>query len=125
MAGRPSVDRGAAAWGVVAVAVALLLVGLGSGGLRWFDAAPGGYLLGTLFAVFGTVYRYRVWLRRPPTALLNRRGWQALRQRGARGLVRLLGLAGSNLAAQTFIRPRSRLRWVAHQLVFWGCVLAA
>jgi hypothetical protein len=39
--------------------------------------------------------------------------------------VRLAGLAGSNLAAQTFIRRRSRLRWAAHQLVFWGCVLAA
>jgi nitrate reductase gamma subunit len=125
MAGRISVDRGAAAWGVAAVAVALALVGLGSGGLRWFDAALAGYLLGTLFAVFGTVYRYRVWLRRPPTARLNRRGWEALRRSGARGLVRLAGLAGSNLAAQTFIRQRSRLRWVAHQLVFWGCVLAA
>jgi nitrate reductase gamma subunit len=125
MAGRLSVDRGAATWGVAAVAVALLLVALGSGGLRWFDAALAGYLLGTLFAVFGTVYRYRVWLRRPPTARLNRRGWEALRHRGAGGLIHLAGLAGSNLAAQTFIRPRSRLRWVAHQLVFWGCVLAA
>jgi hypothetical protein len=125
MAERHALDRGAAAWGVATVAVALLLVAAGSGGLRWFDAALVGYLLGTLFAIFGTVYRYRVWLRRPPTARLNRRGWEAFRRRGVRGLARLVGLAGSNLAAQTFIRPRSRLRWVAHQLVFWGCVLAA
>jgi nitrate reductase gamma subunit len=125
MSVRPSVDRGAAAWGVVAVAVAVLMVALGSGGLRWFDAALAGYLFGTLFAIFGTVYRYRVWLRRPPTARLNRRGWQAFRQRGARGVVRLVGLAGSNLAAQSFIRRRSRLRWLAHQLVFLGCILAA
>ena len=31
----------------------------------------------------------------------------------------------SNLVAQTFIRRRSRSRWLAHQLVFWGCILAA
>jgi len=125
MSSHPSVDRGAVAWGVLAVAVAFLLIALGSGGLRWFDAALAGYLFGTLFAIFGTVYRYRVWLRRPPTARLNQRGWQALREGGARSIVRLGGLAASNLAAQRFIRPRSRLRWMAHQLVFWGCVLAA
>jgi hypothetical protein len=34
-------------------------------------------------------------------------------------------LVGKNLLGQTFIRRRSWSRWVAHQLVFWGCVLAA
>ncbi len=120
-----SLDRGAVGWGMVAVALALALVAIGSGGLRWFDAALVGYLFGTLFAIFGTVYRYRVWLRRPPTALLNRRGWESFRAGGVRSLVRLIGLAGSNLAMQGFIRPRSRVRWIAHLLVFWGCVLAA
>ena len=33
----------------------------------------------SIFAVFGVVYRYAVWLRRPPTAMLNRRGWDAFR----------------------------------------------
>jgi hypothetical protein len=120
-----SLDRGAVGWGLLAVAVALALIALGSGGLRWFDAALVGYLFGTLFAIFGTVYRYRVWLRRPPTALLNRRGWEAFRAGGVRSIARLVGLVGTNLAMQGFIRPRSRLRWVAHLLVFWGCVLAA
>ncbi len=118
-------DRGAVTWGLVAVAATLAAVSVGSGGLRWFDAALVGYLFGTLFAVFGTVYRYRVWLRRPPTALLNRRGWEAFRAGGVRSVARLLGLAATNIGAQTFIRPRSRLRWIAHLLVFWGCVLAA
>jgi hypothetical protein len=122
---RRSVDGGAVAWGVVAVGVALAAVALGSGGLRWFDAALVGYLFGTLFAIFGTVYRYRVWLRRPPTARLNRRGWEAFRTGGVRSLARLPVLAASNLAAQNFIRRRSALRWAAHLLVFWGCVLAA
>jgi nitrate reductase gamma subunit len=120
-----SLDRGAVAWGIAAVGVALALVALGSDGLRWFDAALVGYLFGTLFAIFGTVYRYRIWLRRPPTARLNRRGWEAFRAGGVRSLGKLTGLAVSNLAAQGFIRRRSRVRWAAHQLVMWGCVLAA
>src|SRR5689334_20706320 len=109
-----SLDGSAVGWGIGAVAAALALVALGSGGLRWFDAALVGYLVGTLLAIFGTVYRYRVWLRRPPTAILNRRGWESFRAGGVRSIVRLLGLAGSNLAMQGFIRPRSRTRWVAH-----------
>jgi hypothetical protein len=48
--------------GCVAVAVAVAV--LGSGTLRWFDAALVGYLFGTLFAIFGVVYRFLVWLRR-------------------------------------------------------------
>ena len=121
-----TIDRRAAAWGVVAVAMALAIAVLGSGNLRWFDAALVGYLFGTLFAIFAVVYRYLVWLRRPPTARLNRRGWEAFRRRGRRGrnVAALPGLVVGNLALQSFIRARSRSRWVAHQLVFWGCVLA-
>ena len=65
----------------VAVAVVVALTFFGSGQLAWFDAALVGYLFGTVFAVFGVVYRYAVWLRRPPTAMLNRRGWDAFRAR--------------------------------------------
>lgn len=120
-----TLDRRAVRNGLLAVAAALALGWLGSGGLRWFDAALAGYLLGTLFAIFGTVYRYSVWLRRPPTARLSRRGWEALRAGGLPAVKQLVGLGASNLAAQTFIRERSETRWVAHQLVFWGCVIAA
>ena len=120
-----TLDSSAVRNGLLAVAAALVLGWLGSGGLRWFDAALAGYLLGTLFAIFGTVYRYSVWLRRPPTARLSRRGWEALRAGGLPAVKHLVGLGASNLAAQTFIRERSETRWVAHQLVFWGCVLAA
>src|SRR5262245_40942067 len=109
-----SLDRRAVMWGLAAVLVAIALGVIGSGGLRWFDAALAGYLLGTLFAIFGTVYRYCVWLRRPPTARLNRRGWEAFRRGGARNLGRLLGLTATNLLAQTFIRQRSTVRWLAH-----------
>ena len=122
-----ALDRRGVLWGVVAVAVSVLLVVFGSAGLRWFDAALVGYLFGTLLAIFGVTYRYTVWLRRPPTARLHRRGWEALRRRDLRaGNARMVpGLIGANLLAQTFVRRRSHLRWLAHQLVFWGCVLAA
>jgi hypothetical protein len=120
-----ALDRRGLIWGALAVTVALVLGALGSGGLRWFDAALAGYLLGTLFAIFATVYRYCVWLQRPPTARLNRRGWEAFRGGGARNLARLVGMVSTNLVGQAFIRHRSTSRWIAHQLVFWGCVLAA
>ena len=55
-----AIDRRAAAWGLVAVSVVLVLVYFGSGRLRWFDAALSGYLLGVLLAVFAVVYRYLV-----------------------------------------------------------------
>jgi hypothetical protein len=121
-----TIDRRAATWGVIAVLLALAIAILGSGNLRWFDAALVGYFFGTLFAIFAVVYRYLVWLKRPPTARLNRRGWESFRRKGRRGrnAAALPGLVVTNLALQTFIRRRSRTRWLAHQLLFWGCVLA-
>ena len=71
--------------GAIAVIALLALVYIGSEGLRWLDAALAPYLFGTLLAAFATVYRYTVWLRRPPTARLNRRGWEALRSTGRLG----------------------------------------
>ena len=119
-------DRRGLTSGTVAVLILLVLVYIGSEGMRWFDAALAPYLFGTLLAAFAVVYRYVVWLRRPPTALLNRRGWEAFRQPGkmSRNVVSLAGMTVTNLALQRFIAGRSRVRWFAHQLLFWGCVLA-
>lgn len=124
---RAGLDARAAAYAIAAVLVLLVLVYLGSSGLQWFDAALAGYLIGVLLAVFAVVYRYLVWLQRPPTARLNRRGWESFRKRGRLGAntFGLVGLVGTNLLAQGFIRHRSASRWAAHQLVFWGCLLAA
>ncbi len=122
-----TIDRRAATLGLVGVVVTLAVAIVGSGYLRWFDAALVGYLFGTLLFVFGVIYRYHVWLRRPPTAMLNRRGWQAFRQSGevGRNLLGLPKLVVTQLLLQTFILKRSTARWLGHQLVFWGCVLAA
>lgn len=123
--GTERLDRRAATWGMVAVAVVLALTFFGSDRLIWFDAALVGYLFGTIFAVFGVVYRYTLWLRRPPTAMLNRRGWEAFRAHRGRNLLALPSLVATHLLTQGFIRRRSTARWLAHRFVFWGCLLAA
>ena len=85
MSPRSTIDHRAASWAAALVLAVLAVAVVGSGFLRWFDAALVGYLFGTVFAVFGVAYRYVVWLRRPPTAMLNRRGWESFRAKGRRG----------------------------------------
>ena len=122
-----TLDRRGVTWGAIAVAIALVLVVFGSAGLRWFDAALVGYLFGTLFAcsASSTGTRCGCAARRPRCC--NRRGWEAFRaaDRAPATPRALPALVGAHLLAQTFIRRRSRARWLAHQLVFWGCILAA
>ncbi len=124
MAAPDRIDRRGLVWGAIGVALVVALTFIGSDRLVWFDAALVGYLFGVIFAVFGIIYRYAVWLERPPTRMLNRRGWDAFRQNRGRNLAALPALVGSQLLAQRFIRHRSHARWLAHQLVFWGCILA-
>lgn len=69
---RVRLDRRGLVWGVIAIAMVLALSFIGSDRLVWFDAALVGYLFGIVFAVFGVVYRYAVWLRRPSTAIADR-----------------------------------------------------
>ena len=121
---KSQLDRRGLVWGGVGVVVLLAFTILGSDQLVWFDAALVGYLFGLIFATFAIIYRYSVWLRRPPTAMLNRRGWDAFRAGRLRNAAALPALVGTNLLAQGFIRRRSQSRWLAHQLVFWGCILA-
>lgn len=120
-----ALDRRGLVWGVVGVALVLAITFIGSDRLVWFDAALIGYLFGIIFMVFGVAYRYTVWVRRPPTAMLHRRGREAFRRRPARNAGALPWMVADKIVAQNFIRRRSRVRWLAHQLVFWGCILAA
>ncbi len=98
---------------------------VGSRNLQNFDPALVIYTFATIFATWGVVYHYRVWLDKPPTRVYWERGWQLFREAGLfRGTLRLVQLTTTHLAAQTFILRRSALRWWMHQLLFWGCVLA-
>jgi NNP family nitrate/nitrite transporter-like MFS transporter len=114
--------------GVTATLFTGLLVAaivVGSRNLQNFDPALVIYTFATIFAAWGVVYHYRVWLDKPPTRVYWERGWQLFREAGIfRGAARLVRVAATHLAAQTFIRRRSTLRWWMHQLLFWGCILA-
>jgi MFS transporter, NNP family, nitrate/nitrite transporter len=98
---------------------------VGSRRLQNFDPALVIYTFATIFATWGVVYHYRVWLDKPPTRVYWQRGWQLFWQAGIfRGSLQLARLATTHLAAQTFILKRSALRWWMHQMLFWGCILA-
>ena len=98
---------------------------VGSRKLQNFDPALVIYTFATVFATWGVVYHYRVWLDKPPTRVYWERGWQLFREAGLfHGTARLLRLSTTQLAAQTFILRRSALRWWMHQMLFWGCLLA-
>lgn len=117
----------AAAWGTLVAAGLAAAIVTGSRNLQHFDAALVGYTFATLFAAFAVAYRYAMWLRRPPTRLYWRRGWQAFFSRGAvgRNAAGLVRRAAVEFAANAYIFRRGRLRGLAHWLIMWGCVLAA
>jgi len=114
------------AWGLAATLLLGAAIVAGSRNLAHFDAALVAYTFSVLFATFGLAYRYAMWLRRPPTALYWRRGWQVLFSgRGrARRAVRVAGHALSDVALNRFIWARGKLRGLAHLLILWGCALA-
>jgi NNP family nitrate/nitrite transporter-like MFS transporter len=105
------------------ILVALIVVG--SRNLQNFDPALVIYTFAVIFATWGVVYHYSVWVQKPPTRVYWKRGWQLFRRRGIlRSSARLVPIAGTHLLGQTFIARRSSLRWAMHQLLFWGCLLA-
>lgn len=113
--------------GLGAAFVILLGIYVGSRGLRDFDTALVSYAAATVFAAFGVGYRYAIWLARPPTRLYFRRGIALLLEprRLPGSLARLTRTAVDNLLLQRFIRRRSKLRWLSHACLSWGCMLAA
>jgi NNP family nitrate/nitrite transporter-like MFS transporter len=114
--------------GVTATLFTGLLVAaivVGSRNLQTFDPALVIYTFATIFAFWGVVYHYRVWLDKPPTRVYWERGWELFRSQGMlRSAARLARFAVRDLALQEFIHRRSPLRWWMHQLLFWGCILA-
>lgn len=113
---------------LIATIATLLLLALifgGSRSLQNFDAALITYLFGTIFACFGVVYRYSVWLQRPPTWMYFKRGWQLFFK--GRFFYYCWFIAKEsiqNIAFQQFIYPRGKYRWAAHFLIATGCLSA-
>ena len=115
----------AGGWATMVASLLVASIVVGSRNLQNFDAALVIYTFAVVFATWGVAYHYSVWLQRPPTRVFWRAGWRLARERGWRSVPRLLTLGGTHILGQTFIRQRSKLRWWMHQLLFWGCLLAA
>ena len=122
---REDVTR-ATLWGLAVSAALIVLIYFGSNRFRHFDAALIPYTGATVFAAFGIGYRYAMWLRRPPTRAYWFRGWQLFLRPNklVANIGRLIQIFFADFFAQRFIEKRSHLRWAAHWLIAWGCILA-
>src|SRR6185436_8427927 len=113
VAARQALERvRAGAWAALVTATLAAAIVVGSRTLQHFDAALVGYTFATLFAAFGISYRYAMWLRRPPTRMYWRRGWQAFfsRRALAGNAVSLGRRALVEFAGNAYIFRRGRLR---------------
>src|SRR5262249_56496450 len=122
---RRTADRvRAGAWATLWTALLVAAIVVGSRNLENFDPALVIYTFAVVFATWGVVYHYNVWLDKPPTRLYWDRGWQLFRERGPfRSAGSILRITASHIFVQRFIRKRSPLRWWMHQSIFWGCLL--
>ncbi|MEU8539806.1 MFS transporter [Streptomyces sp. NPDC048717] len=111
-----------------AVAVLLILaIVFGSRLLSDFDSALLPYAVATVFLAFGVAYRYTVWVFAPGARRLFTQGRRALfsARNFRKAPTALPRMIATYLGFQKFLGARSHARWAAHQLIFWGCVLAA
>ena len=110
----------------LSVVVLLVLIYVGSRGLRDFDSALIGYAVAHVFATAAIVYRYTSWITRPPTWRYFRAGWDYfLSWSNFRRYSLLVPRAWwTDIFAQTFILKRGVQRWVMHMAIFWGVVLS-
>jgi NNP family nitrate/nitrite transporter-like MFS transporter len=115
----------AGAWATVATALLVAAIVVGSRNLQHFDAALVIYTFAVIFATWGIVYHYAVWLNKPPTRRFFERSLELVGREGGLRSARLLSSTfATHILGQTFIRRRSPLRWWMHQLLFWGCLSA-
>ncbi|MFE7140343.1 MFS transporter [Streptomyces sp. NPDC057644] len=125
--GPRSVTTRATLAGVAVSALLIVAIVLGSRMLRNFDSALLPYAVATVFLAFGVAYRYTVWISAPGARRLFKQGWRSLfsMENFRRAPTALPRMIATYLGFQKFLGARSHARWAAHQLIFWGCVLAA
>lgn len=116
----------AAALATLAAGLLVVLIYIGSRGFKDFDSALIGYAVATVFALAASVYRYTLWITRPPTWRYFKAGWvNFLSWRNFRRYTALIPVAWwRDIFGQTFILKRSRQRWAMHLAIFWGVVLS-
>lgn len=109
-----------------AAALLILLIYLGSRGFRNFDPALIGYAVASIFALAAIVYRYTVWIMRPPTWRYFKAGWtNFFSTKNFRRYTALVPVAWwRDIFGQTFLLRRSFERWLMHMCISWGVVLS-
>lgn len=116
----------AATIAILAAAILVLLMYVGSRRFKDFDSALIGYAVATVFALAAVAYRYTLWITRPPTWRYFKGGWANFLS--LRNFLRYTTLIPKawwhDLLAQTFILKRGFWRWAAHISIFWGVVLS-
>lgn len=109
----------------IVTSLALIMVHVGSRNLENFDAALIAYLFGTLFSIFGIVYRYIVWIQRPPTKLYFKRSFRILFSKEFfYYFIYILKDFFKNIVLQKFILKRGKKRGFAHLAMALGCTIA-
>lgn len=120
-----SIDIKAFAVANVVTMVTLVLIMIGSRNLQNFDAALIAYMFGTLFAIFGIVYRYTVWIQRPPTKIYFKRSIKTL---FSKEFLHFFWFTVKdffrNIVFQSFIIKRGNKKGIAHLLMAIGCMMA-
>jgi hypothetical protein len=116
----------AATIAIVATIILLVLIYIGSRRLKDFDSALIGYAVGSVFAIAAIIYRYTLWITRPPTWRYFKAGWvNFLSWQNFRRYTLLIPVAlWRDIFGQTFLLERSRLRWVMHMSIFWGVLIS-
>jgi hypothetical protein len=110
----------------ITAVILVILIFLGSRGFKDFDSALIGYAVATVVAFSALVYRYTIWLTRPPTWRYFKGGWTSfLSWKNFRRYLTLIPKAWwTDIIAQTFIWKRSRQRWLMHITIFYGVVIS-
>lgn len=122
-----SVTARATAAGVIVSLLLIVAIVLGSRFLENFDSALLPYAVATVFLAFGVAYRYTVWVSAPGARRLFKKGWGSLfsAENFRKAPTALPKMIATYLGFQKFLGARSHARWAAHQLIFWGCILAS
>ncbi|ROQ80729.1 hypothetical protein EES39_07725 [Streptomyces sp. ADI92-24] len=117
----------ATAVGVIVSLLLVIAIVLGSRLLENFDSALLPYAVATVFLAFGVAHRYTVWVSAPGARRLFKKGWGSLFSVAnfRRAPTALPKMIATYLGFQKFLGARSHARWAAHQLIFWGCILAS
>lgn len=125
-ANNPRCQRIAFGCASLASLMVVLAIYFGSGRLARFDVPLAAYSAATVFAAFGLVYRYMMWLQRPPTWRYFKVSWRLFFQarRFVPNCAVLSRLVVDNILLQRFVARRGRTRWAAHMCIAWGCMIA-